>query len=203
MTDNNNTATLNNPSNGSYDSEIWDKPKYAFPKATSESSTHSGNCHCGAIRFRFTISPPLHEYPVICCNCSICARNGALLVYPNREDFVLERPTAEKQGVEGGWDKDGEVLGGYSFGDAKVSHRFCKKCGCSPFSTLVPGHWERFMEAMCEEVRELVPVNVSFVLFSSSSLAESFGKVRRWMIGWLGSLIVGLVLANGDLNRSA
>ncbi|KAJ6191191.1 hypothetical protein N7519_001212 [Penicillium mononematosum] len=63
-----------------------------FPPApTGESSSHSGNCHCGAVRFSFTLSPPLHEYPTNTCNCSICTKNGYLLVYPFTKDFTIEK----------------------------------------------------------------------------------------------------------------
>ncbi|KAJ5465891.1 hypothetical protein N7530_009678 [Penicillium desertorum] len=61
------------------------------PTPTGESSSHSGNCHCGAVRFSFTLSPPLHEYPTNTCNCSICTKNGYLLVYPLTKDFTIEK----------------------------------------------------------------------------------------------------------------
>ncbi|KAH7065025.1 hypothetical protein B0J12DRAFT_693411 [Macrophomina phaseolina] len=32
-----------------------------FPEPTDESSQHSGHCHCGAVRFRFALSPPLDK----------------------------------------------------------------------------------------------------------------------------------------------
>ncbi|CAI7631603.1 unnamed protein product [Penicillium crustosum] len=89
------------------------------PTPTGESSSHSGNCHCGAVRFTFTISPPLHEYPTNSCNCSICTKNGYLLVYPFTKDFTIERGE--------------DVLKDYRFVEGKVKHQFCRECGSSCF----------------------------------------------------------------------
>lgn len=92
------------------------------PPQTSESSSHRGNCHCGAVRFNFTISPPLHEYPVNNCNCSICRKNGYLLVYPNTTDFTLESGQ--------------DVLRNHKFHTGMVRHQFCGECGSSCFIVL-------------------------------------------------------------------
>ncbi|KAJ5227083.1 uncharacterized protein N7469_007089 [Penicillium citrinum] len=92
------------------------------PTPTSESSSHTGQCHCGGVRFKFTISPPLHQYPVNSCNCTICTKNGYLLVYPFQKDFTLEQ----------GQDK----LKEYQFGPKNVWHQFCGECGSSCFIRL-------------------------------------------------------------------
>lgn len=41
---------------------------------------HEGGCHCGYITYSMKLSPPLEEYTVLNCNCSICRRAGYLLV---------------------------------------------------------------------------------------------------------------------------
>lgn len=41
---------------------------------------YDGGCHCGYISFSFKLSPPLDEYTVLNCNCSICRRMGYLLI---------------------------------------------------------------------------------------------------------------------------
>ncbi|RAL13445.1 GFA family protein [Aspergillus homomorphus CBS 101889] len=92
------------------------------PTPTGESSSHTGTCHCGAVQFHFTISPPLPEYPVNNCNCSICSKNGYLLVYPLTKDFVI--------------DQGEEKLRDYQFGERKVTHQFCGECGSSCFLRL-------------------------------------------------------------------
>ncbi|RJE19584.1 Glutathione-dependent formaldehyde-activating enzyme [Aspergillus sclerotialis] len=93
------------------------------PAQTSERSTHRGNCHCGAVRFTFSISPPLPKYPTNTCNCSICSKNGYLLVYPFTKDFTLETGK--------------EVLRKYMFGLKRSEHKFCGTCGCSCFIEIV------------------------------------------------------------------
>lgn len=76
---------------------------------------YEGQCHCGAIKFSFegkTIDAGLR------CNCSICARKGALMstqVIPE-EDIKLNI-------------KDDESLGLYQFGEATAKHYFCLHCG--------------------------------------------------------------------------
>lgn len=45
-----------------------------------EAATYECGCHCGYIAFAVTLSPPLPEYKILECNCSICRRAGYLLV---------------------------------------------------------------------------------------------------------------------------
>lgn len=92
------------------------------PTPTSERSFHSGNCHCGAVRFSLSLSPPLHEYPTNLCDCSICTKNGYLLLYPFLKDFTLESGE--------------DVLKDYKFAERKVRHQFCGECGGSCFIRL-------------------------------------------------------------------
>ncbi|RAK81273.1 GFA family protein [Aspergillus fijiensis CBS 313.89] len=89
------------------------------PTPTGKTSSHAGNCHCGAVQFHFTLSPPLPEYPTASCNCSICSKNGYLLVYPFQKDLII--------------DQGAEVLKVYRFGDRKATHQFCSSCGSSCF----------------------------------------------------------------------
>lgn len=44
------------------------------------SGTYEAGCHCGYIKFSVTLSPPLPEYKVLDCNCSMCRMGGYLLV---------------------------------------------------------------------------------------------------------------------------
>ena len=90
-----------------------------IPAPTGDTSSHRGNCHCGAVRFSLTVSPPLSEYPVVNCTCSICSKNGYLLIYPNWKDFKLESGE--------------EVLKDHLFATRQARHRFCGQCGSSVF----------------------------------------------------------------------
>jgi hypothetical protein len=76
------------------------------------SETHSGGCHCGAVRFEATLDL---AGPVIACNCSICQAKGLLLT------FVAEDAVSLTQGED--------ELTEYRFNTNKIAHRFCRTCG--------------------------------------------------------------------------
>jgi hypothetical protein len=57
-------------------------------RSTPEPTTHRANCHCGAIRYTVTLKYPFPKYKINRCTCSICTKNGYLLVYPPRKDVV-------------------------------------------------------------------------------------------------------------------
>lgn len=80
-----------------------------------------GSCHCGAVSLE-----DLHEslYPipgktahchVINCNCSICLKNGYLMIYPERHELKWLS----------GWD----TMKTYKFETETRVHRFCGTCG--------------------------------------------------------------------------
>lgn len=97
-----------------------DNPKLKLPiPETSEKATYELNCHCDAFRMTLTLSPPLPEYPVRQCNCSICFRSGYLLVYPFRKNVKIT------QGED--------VLKDYSFATLRNKHKFCQNCGSSVY----------------------------------------------------------------------
>lgn len=82
--------------------------------------SHSGSCHCGAIRFRFRSEAITTGYR---CNCSICIRKGIVLSrYISPGDF--EQLSGE------------ESLAVYQFGDKDMRHCFCKSCGIAPFAVV-------------------------------------------------------------------
>ena len=85
-------------------------------------ATHTGGCHCGAVRFEVALEP---DFKGSKCNCSICAKTAAVgaIVKPNAFRLL----SAE------------DALGGYQWG-AKISTRhFCKHCGVHCFGA---GHLE-------------------------------------------------------------
>lgn len=80
-------------------------------------TTHQASCHCGGVRFEFTtdLSAPME------CNCSFCARRGAVL---HRVD-----------------DKDVNVIQGEEllskYGNREFSdHFFCSRCGIHCFTRI-------------------------------------------------------------------
>ncbi len=76
---------------------------------------HRGACHCGLVRFAFT-SPPITTG--LRCNCSLCARRGAVM-----SSAYLALDQLEGRGA----------LRLYRFGDRLVDHHFCGTCGVYPF----------------------------------------------------------------------
>ncbi|MCP5417018.1 MAG: GFA family protein [Chromatiaceae bacterium] len=92
------------------------------------SQTYQGSCHCGAVKFSYTgeeITKGLR------CNCSICARKGAMM-----SAEVIAPEALDIQAQEG-------ALGCYQFGDKTAQHFFCKHCGIYTFHSTVrkPGYY--------------------------------------------------------------
>jgi hypothetical protein len=103
-------------------------------------STHDASCHCGAVQYTVTLSPPLSSQKIGSCNCTICLKNGYLLLYPRRQDVVIH------QGEDG--------LKSHSFGPKQLLHKFCGECGSSVW------HDPR-LKMLGEEMPDLLGVNVS------------------------------------------
>ncbi|MDG4851191.1 MULTISPECIES: GFA family protein [unclassified Mesorhizobium] len=86
---------------------------------------YKGSCHCGKVAFE--VAGELGG--AVRCNCSICARKGALL---------WAVPHASMRLVA--W---GDDLGKYTFGKGLIAHRFCRTCGIHPFAEDVSQGSER------------------------------------------------------------
>lgn len=114
------------------------KPEYQVkqleqdPEITDVSTTASelipypANCHCGAVKFTVRV-PSLTNHKVNSCNCSICDRNGYLLLYPEREKVTFYS----------GHDN----LSSYLFGTKRKPHKFCPNCGSSVFIDFQDKPW--------------------------------------------------------------
>jgi hypothetical protein len=79
----------------------------------SDTDVRTGQCHCGAVRFRARLSDGLRS--IRRCTCSYCRMRGAVVV------------TAEMGGVEVLQGED--VLTSYRFHTESVQHFFCSRCG--------------------------------------------------------------------------
>ena len=82
----------------------------------TEMKTHVGGCHCGKVRFE--VKADVSQ--ALSCNCSICAKSGALLAFVGKDQFKL---------LSGE-----EALSDYQFGKKKIHHRFCQSCGLRSFA---------------------------------------------------------------------
>jgi hypothetical protein len=70
-----------------------------------ESATYTASCHCTTFLYTITTTPPLSSpsAQISQCNCSICTKNGYLMIYPphtsvtflkgSMEDFTVRAPT--------------------------------------------------------------------------------------------------------------
>ncbi len=81
-----------------------------------EMVTHTGGCHCGAVRFEVVAPKKLH---VSECNCSICSRAGFLHLIVPADRFRL---------LSGA-----DALKSYSFNTQTAKHLFCSVCGIKSF----------------------------------------------------------------------
>ncbi|KZP15394.1 hypothetical protein FIBSPDRAFT_750414, partial [Athelia psychrophila] len=82
----------------------------------SELIAYKANCHCSAVTFTVRLCP-LSTLKLGECNCSICTRNGYLMVYPAREN--VEYHTGADNLTE------------FRFASETGVHKFCKTCGSS------------------------------------------------------------------------
>lgn len=133
------------------DGKSIEASKYSVGEDTPEStdSIHQANCHCGAVKYSVSNYPLNDPKSVVrTCNCSICSKNGYIMIYPGREDVIFT------QGKD--------VVREYKFASEKLPHYFCPICGSSLYidiSKVYPG-------------KEALAVNVSCSsrIFSHSSL---------------------------------
>jgi hypothetical protein len=74
------------------------------------------SCHCGSMKFE--VEGELTQ--LVSCNCSICARKGALLWSVSRDKLRLLG--------------SGAGVGSYTFNSHTIAHRFCQTCGMHPYA---------------------------------------------------------------------
>ncbi len=78
--------------------------------------TYRGGCHCGQVRYETTTDLAM----VVSCNCSICAKRGALWTFVKPEQFALRSGE--------------EDLADYQFNKKVIHHLFCSCCGIESFA---------------------------------------------------------------------
>ena len=119
---------------------------------------YAAQCHCGTVQYEVLLSPPLPRWKVVSCNCSICSRNGYLLVYSERSQLHI---------------KSGEdALKNYSFGVKRNLHKFCGECGSSVF-------FDPRMKEFGEAPPDLIGVNVSSANSSNLVKSRSWSSLRH------------------------
>ncbi|KAL3474286.1 Mss4-like protein [Aspergillus californicus] len=83
-------------------------------------STYNSICHCGTVKFTFTLPTPIEEMDVVKCNCSICTKNGYLMVYPKPCDTSFTHPD--------------DAVTEYRHASKQYPHFFCATCGSSLYA---------------------------------------------------------------------
>lgn len=106
---------------------------------------YKGSCHCGKVTFM--VEGDLSGGAVD-CNCSICARKGALLIAVPRNNLHLLSPETDLQK--------------YTFNKHAIAHRFCRTCGVHPFAEDSAGRPERmaYVNVRCLQGVDLAKVSV-------------------------------------------
>lgn len=106
---------------------------------------YRGSCHCGQVAFEVEGEVA----GAVACNCSICARKGALLWAAPRDKLRLLTP------------EDG--IGRYTFHKHAIEHRFCPRCGIHPFAEDAGAQPDRsaYINIRCLEGLDLASVPVA------------------------------------------
>jgi hypothetical protein len=72
---------------------------------------HRATCHCGKVALEFDAD----IQGALSCNCSICSRSGALLMFLPRDAVKVEAAP--------------DAMTTYTFNKHVIQHKFCKACG--------------------------------------------------------------------------
>jgi hypothetical protein len=97
----------------------------------AEAKTYEGGCHCGKVRYKVTSDLTR----VVSCNCSRCAKLGALFSFVSPSQFDLLAGE--------------DALTDYQFNKKTIHHLFCSACGV-----------ESFARGTARSGQELVAINV-------------------------------------------
>ncbi len=84
---------------------------------TGETTTRTGRCHCGGVKFSVALIDDLAK--AARCNCTICRMRGAVIVF------------ARLGGLEVTEGED--LLTEYRFHSNTAKHYFCSRCGIYTF----------------------------------------------------------------------
>lgn len=105
---------------------------------------YRGGCHCGKVTFE--VEGEIKG--AMDCNCSICARKGALLWFVPRAALSTQAAT--------------EDLGSYTFNKGVIQHRFCRNCGIHVFGEGIDpkGNAMAAINIRCLEGVDLAAVSV-------------------------------------------
>jgi len=116
-------------------------------------TTYAGSCHCGAVRYEVTMTPP---EKAVACNCSHCSRMGWLLSFVPADSFKLL--SGEEQLQE------------YLFNKRHIHHQFCRTCGVHPFSRGTDRAGKPTVSINLRCIQEIDPSKLQVQTFDGKSL---------------------------------
>ena len=121
--------------------------------------SHTGSCHCGAVKFKFNAPGKIK---VLECNCSICSKTGFLhLIVPSSEFSII---------------RGSGMLATYTFNTGTAKHTFCKICGVKPF--YIPrSHPDSYsINFRCIDESDFTDVEIE--KFDGLNWEENFDKIK-------------------------
>lgn len=113
---------------------------------------YKGSCHCGDVTFE--VEGEIET--AMDCNCSICARKGALLWFVAHDALRLLTPD--------------DRISTYTFGERTIEHQFCKTCGIHPFGQGVAPSGERMAAINIRCLEGVEPADVAIEHFDGRAL---------------------------------
>lgn len=121
--------------------------------------THIGSCHCGAVRYEVDAPADLN---VSECNCSICSRSAYLHLIVPRSHFRLLAGE--------------DNLSTYSFDTHEAKHLFCRTCGIKSF--YIPrSHPDGIsVNVRCLDPSTIKSISVEF--FDGKNWEQNIGKLK-------------------------
>ncbi len=125
--------------------------------------TYQGGCHCGKIRYEFSLPNAIENTEILSCNCNICEKLGYLhlLIPKNRFSLI-------------GNDKD---LTNYQFNKKIAKHLFCKNCGIKSFyqPRSHPKNWS--INARCLD--DFAKINISATNFDGKNWEQNIKFITK------------------------
>ena len=122
--------------------------------------THTGGCHCGAVRFE--VDADLDAEDILDCNCSICTRKGFLHLIVEPQRFRLLAGADE--------------LREYRFGTETAVHRFCAHCGIHAFYT--PRSHPDMVDVNVRCLDDFVELDVDVLPFDGRNWEENVASIQ-------------------------
>ncbi|MGB5367284.1 MAG: GFA family protein [Polyangiales bacterium] len=117
-----------------------------------------GGCHCGAIRYRVTVS----SREGVKCNCSVCTKKGFLHLIVPEKDFELLRGAG--------------ALTTYTFGTRTAKHHFCSHCGIHSYYR--PRSHPDHVDVNVRCLEDVEPSSFRFNHFDGQHWEESVEELR-------------------------